>query len=119
MLRGFLILTLFLILGETFRYILNWPVSSGVLGMLFMTLWLIGSGRASPAVAIASQQLISVLIVLILPGVVGVFFLEEKFNGQWLMVGAALSLGTLLSVVSTLLLMTWFSSKRSDSHEHE
>lgn len=106
MLRGFLVLTVFLVIGESLSFVLDWPVSGGILGMVLMTLWLLTqSGAAGTDVGAASQQLISILVVLILPGVVGVFFLGGQFDGQWLAVGVALVLGTLASVATTFVLM--------------
>lgn len=105
MLRGFLILLLFFMLGEVLRLVFLVPVSGGVLGMIAITLTLMVRGEVSDALASASQSLISVLVLLIMPGVVGVFFTAGQFQGQWLAVAAALLLGTLLSVVTTLLLM--------------
>ncbi|WP_298453123.1 CidA/LrgA family protein [uncultured Marinobacter sp.] len=105
MLRGFLILVLFFLLGEALRVLFLLPVSGGVLGMILMTLSLMLRGRVSDDLATASQALISVLVLLIMPGVVGVFFLASQFSGQWLAVAAALLLGTFLSVLTTLLVM--------------
>lgn len=109
MLRGFLVLTVFFIAGETIRVLLALPVSGGVIGMILLTLLLMGRGTISDSLAGASQALISVLVLLIMPGVVGVFFVAEEFAGQWLAVGVALVLGTLLSVVTTLWLLKRFS----------
>ncbi|WP_100639151.1 CidA/LrgA family protein [Marinobacter salexigens] len=105
MLRGFLILVLFFLLGEAMRVLFLLPVSGGVLGMIFMTLSLMLRGRVSEDLATASQALISVLVLLIMPGVVGVFFMASQFSGQWLAVAVALLLGTFLSVLTTLLIM--------------
>jgi len=105
MLRGFLILVLFFLLGEALRLVFLVPVSGGVLGMILMTFTLMLRGRVSDALASSSQALISILVLLIMPGVVGVFFMASQFSGQWLAVAAALLLGTFLSVLSTLLLM--------------
>ncbi len=105
MLRGFLTLLLFLILGEGLRFVFNWPVSGGVIGMLLLTSWLMLTGGASDALANASQQLISILILLIMPGVVGVFFLGDRFDGQWIAVVVGLIAGTFLSVLTTLLVL--------------
>jgi len=105
MLRGFLILILFFLFGEALRLVFQLPVSGGVLGMILMTFTLMLRGRVSDALASSSQALISVLVLLIMPGVVGVFFMASQFSGQWLAVSAALLLGTFLSVLSTLLLM--------------
>ncbi|NWN92774.1 CidA/LrgA family protein [Marinobacter adhaerens] len=105
MLRGFLILVLFYLLGEAVRLIFLVPVSGGVLGMILMTFTLMLRGEISDALASASQALISVLVLLIMPGVVGVFFMASRFSGQWLAVAVALLVGTFLSVLTTLLLM--------------
>ncbi|MBS9405051.1 CidA/LrgA family protein [Halomonas sp. TRM85114] len=107
-LRGFLWLVGFLLLGQALVWSLRLPVSPGVVGMLAMTLWLILRGRVSEDIQAASQPLIAVLAMLIMPGVVGVFFIAEAFAGQWLAVGVALVLGTLLSVATTLWLMLRF-----------
>ncbi|RBW51195.1 CidA/LrgA family protein [Marinobacter sp. F3R11] len=105
MLRGFLILVLFFLLGEALRLVFQVPVSGGVLGMILMTFTLMLRGRVSDALALSSQALISILVLLIMPGVVGVFFMASRFSDQWLAMAAALLLGTFLSVLSTLLLM--------------
>ena len=105
MLRGFLILVLLFLFGEALRLVFLIPVSGGVLGMILMTFTLMLRGRVSDALASSSQALISVLVLLIMPGVLGVFFMASQFSEQWLAVAAALLLGTFLSVLSTLLLM--------------
>ncbi|MDX1633236.1 MAG: CidA/LrgA family protein [Marinobacter sp.] len=104
-LRGFLVLMLFYLVGEALQRLFLLPVSGGVIGMALMTLALMVHGRIGEGLAGASQALISVLVLLIMPGVVGVFFLADEFAGQWLAVAVALGLGTLLSVVTTLLVM--------------
>lgn len=117
MLRGFLVLVLFFILGEAVRVLLALPVSGGVLGMVLITLTLMVKGNVSDALASASQGLISVLVLLIMPGVVGVFFTADQFAGQWLAVAVALLLGTLLSVLTTLLLMRWVTARGATDRE--
>lgn len=106
MLRGFLTLVLFFMLGEALRLVFLLPVSGGVLGMMLMTVTLMLKGSVSDDLAMASQGLISILVLLIMPGVVGVFFSADQFSGQWLAVATALLVGTFLSVLTTLLLMT-------------
>lgn len=110
LLRGFLQLTTFLAIGESLRFLLGWPVSGGVAGMLLLTLWLMLTGQVGDGLAQASQSLISVLVLLIMPGVVGVFFLGDRFAGQWFAIGLALVLGTLLSVLTTLILIRRFTA---------
>jgi len=117
LLRGFLVLVLFYLLGEACRLVFSLPVSGGVLGMIAVTLTLMSLGGVSSELASASQGLISVLVLLIMPGVVGVFFKADQFAGQWLAVGAALLVGTFLSVITTLLLMAFLvrRGQREDS----
>lgn len=107
-LRGFLWLVGFLLLGEALVWLLHLPVSPGVVGMLSLTAWLMLRGRVSDDIQAASRPLIAVLAMLIMPGVVGVFFIAGEFASQWLAVSVALVLGTLLSVVTTLWLMLRF-----------
>lgn len=106
-LRGFLVLIGFFLAGELTRVVLGLPFSGGVLGMLALVLWLMAQGQVADGLAAASRSIISVLVLLIMPGVVGIFFNAQAFNGYWLAILAALTVGTVLSVVSTLLLMRW------------
>lgn len=117
MLRGFLVLTVFFVLGESLRVLLALPVSGGVMGMILLMLLLMLRGGVSDGLAVASRSLIAVLVLLIMPGVVGVFFLADEFAGQWLAVGVALVLGTFLSVLTTLLLMRHFVRPKAEPHE--
>ncbi|RAR58039.1 putative effector of murein hydrolase LrgA (UPF0299 family) [Onishia taeanensis] len=108
LLRGFLWLTGFWLAGETLVVLLGLPVSAGVVGMLLMAgMLMLRVGRLDD-IAAASQPLIGLLAMLIMPGVVGVFFVADDFAGQWLAVAVALVGGTLASVLTTLLLMRRF-----------
>lgn len=109
MLRGFLVLMVFFLFGEALRVLFALPVSAGVLGMCLIASFLMLRGSVSDSLAMTSESLISVLVLLIMPGVVGVFFLADKFAGMWLSIGVALLLGTFLSVLTTLLLMRHFA----------
>ncbi|MBD3655773.1 MULTISPECIES: CidA/LrgA family protein [Marinobacter] len=105
MLRGFLVLTAFFVIGEALRVMLALPISGGVLGMILLTLLLMVRGSISDSLANASQALISVLVLLIMPGVVGVFFQADQFASEWLAIALALLAGTFLSVLTTLWVM--------------
>ncbi len=105
MLRGFLVLVVFFLLGEALRFGAGLSVSGGVLGMIMVTFTLMLRGKVSDELAEASKGLISVLVLLITPGVVGVFFIIDQFEGYWTAVVVALVVGTMLSVVTTLFLM--------------
>lgn len=111
MLRGFLLLTLFLLVGESSAFVLDWPISGSVIGMIILTAWLMLRGHVSEDLVAASQPLIAFLTMLIMPGVVGVFFLGAQLAGQWLAIAISLIVGTLLSVLTTLLLMNRFTPR--------
>ncbi|WFM71084.1 CidA/LrgA family protein [Halomonas sp. CKK8] len=113
-LRGFLWLLGFLLLGEVLVTLTGLPVSAGVVGMLLLTAWLLLHGGSFDDIAAAAQPLIAVLAMLIMPGVVGVFFLVDELAGQWTAILAALVGGTLLSVFTTLWLMRRLMGERHD-----
>ncbi|QFU00302.1 hypothetical protein FIU83_01420 [Halomonas sp. THAF5a] len=104
-LRGFLWLLGFLLLGETLVTLTGLPVSAGVIGLLLLTAWLRLHGGGLDDIAAAAQPLIAVLALLIMPGVVGAFFILDALAGHWAAILAALIGGTLLSVMTTLALM--------------
>lgn len=118
-LNGVLWLVGFLLLGEALVWWLSLPVSPGVVGLLALTLWAMLRGRIGSDIQAASQPLIQVLAMLIMPGVVGIFFIRDAFSGQWLAVAVALTIGTLLSVGSTFWLMRRFMPLTPDDHDDE
>lgn len=113
LLRGFLWLLGFQLLGHAMVELLALPVSHAMGGLLLLLAWLIVRGRLNENVAIASQALIPLLAMLIMPGVVGVFFVIDEFAGHWMAVVVALTAGTFLSVLTTLWLMLRFMPKAS------
>lgn len=116
-LRGFLWLLGFLLLGDAAVTLAGLPVSAGVAGLLLLTAWLMLRGGVNADIAAAAGPLIAVLAMLIMPGVVGVFFILDTLSGQWLAILAALVGGTLLSVFTTLWLMRRLMGKAGLDHE--
>ncbi|MDM7481782.1 MAG: CidA/LrgA family protein [Halomonas sp.] len=112
-LNGLLWLIGYWLVGEAVVHFSGLPISSGVVGMLLLCVTLALIGRVPTSLAAAAQPLIALLAMLIMPGVVGVFFILDQLAGQWLAILAALLLGTLLSVLTTL----WFL-KRLMGREH-
>lgn len=104
-LGGFLWLVSFWLIGEVIIYLTAIPVSSGVLGMLLLSITLAIRGSVPDTLAAAAQPLIALLAMLIMPGVVGVFFVAGELGSQWIAIIVSLILGTLLSVLTTLWLM--------------
>lgn len=113
-LNGLLWLIGYWLLGEVVIHFSGLPISSGVVGMLLMCATLVVIGRVPTSIAAAAQPLIGLLAMLIMPGVVGVFFILDELAGQWLAILAALLVGTLLSVITTL----WLLKKLMGHHAH-
>ncbi|ALM51101.1 CidA/LrgA family protein [Halomonas huangheensis] len=105
LLHGFLWLTAFWLAGDLAVQLGGLPLSPGVVGLVLLTLYFLARGRVHGTIASASQPLIMMLAMLIMPGVVGVFQVLDQIEAHWLAVLMSLTLGTLLSVASTLWLM--------------
>lgn len=104
-LSGFLWLVGCWLVGDVIIHAAGLPVSAGVVGMLLLCAILALYGGVPESIAAAAQPLIALLAMLIMPGVVGVFFIVGELAGQWTAILAGLVLGTLLSVATTLWLM--------------
>lgn len=105
MTKAFTQILLFWLLGETLHYFSDIPISGNVLGMLLLFIWLMIRQELADDLERASHALISQLSLLLLPGGVGLFFLGERMQGQWLPLLVAVVVGTLLSILICLLLM--------------
>ncbi|MFT5721810.1 MAG: holin-like protein [Motiliproteus sp.] len=105
MIRGLTQILLFWILGESLQFLTQIPISGNVLGMLLLFAWLMLRQQVSLELEKTSQMLIAQLSLLLLPGGVGLFFLGERMQGQWLPVLSAIFIGTLVSMALCILLM--------------
>ncbi|MFB9869502.1 CidA/LrgA family protein [Vreelandella sulfidaeris] len=113
-LSGFLWLISYWLIGEVVIHVTALPISSGVIGMLLLCATLAIHGRVPSSIAAAAQPLIALLAMLIMPGVVGVFFILDQLAGEWPAILCALILGTLLSVTTTLWLLKRLMGKHHD-----
>ncbi|ODC03448.1 hypothetical protein BFW38_07690 [Terasakiispira papahanaumokuakeensis] len=105
LIKGFLQILLFLILGEGISFVFALPVTGNVIGMLLLCLFLLLRQQVGEGLRLASDKLISLLSLLLLPGGAGLFFLGDVMDGQWVGVLVSVLVGTLLSFISTLWLM--------------
>lgn len=103
--RGLLWLLAFLLIGQSVVQLLPIPLPSGVVGMLLLTLWFICRGKMNADVIAVSHPLIAMLALLIMPGVVEIFFIAGRYADQAGAILTALLVGTLSSVASSLWLM--------------
>ena len=112
MIRGFTQILFFWMLGESLHYLTDIPVSGSVIGMLMLFAYLLIRGTVTEQLERSSQTLISQLSLLLLPGGVGLFFLGQRMEGQWLPLLTAIILGSLLSIVFSLVLMRWLVKRQ-------
>lgn len=115
-LHGFLWLIAFWLIGSLLVQLGHLPLSPGVIGLVLLTLYFVARGRVHSTIASASQPLIMMLAMLIMPGVVGVFQVLDQISEYWLAVLMSLVLGTLLSVASTLWLIRRLLPHTSEPH---
>lgn len=120
LIKGFLQILLFLILGEGISFVFALPVTGNVIGMLLLCLFLLLRQQVGEGLRLASDKLISLLSLLLLPGGAGLFFLGDVMDGQWVGVLVSVLAGTILSFVSTLWLMQRLVRRPpSESHPTE
>lgn len=105
MLKGFMWLMIFLLMGNLLQTSLDLPIVGSVLGLLLLFLVLVFRRRTSKSMARVAGQLIHYFTLLILPSAAGLFFLGPVITDHWLKLLVAVVLGTLISSIITLLTM--------------
>lgn len=110
MLAGFLILILCQWTGELLVAAMGLPIPGPVLGMLLLFVALIvrrtlGQPDIPPPLEQVSGGLIRYLSLFFLPAGIGIFFLPDTFDGQWLPLALVIVPGTLLTLLVTALLL--------------
>jgi putative effector of murein hydrolase LrgA (UPF0299 family) len=101
-------LTLILVcqlLGEAMVAATALPVPGPVLGMLLLLAWLFLRGGVPESVGRVADGLLAHLSLLFVPAGVGVLVHLERMRGQWVAIGAALVIGTLVTLAVTALTM--------------
>lgn len=104
-LSGLLILLCFHLAGETLATLADLPVPGAVIGLLLLFTALVIRGGASASLEQSGSFLIGLLPLLLIVPSAGVFFLGERFAGQWPAFAGAIIGGTLLTLVFSALLM--------------
>lgn len=119
-LSGLLVLLCFHLVGEALVTLGGLPIPGAVLGLLLLFCALLIRGGASPALEQTGGFLIGLLPLLLIVPSAGVFFLGERFSGQWPAFAGAIIGGTLLTLLFSALLMKFLlaGEVRKDG-EHE
>lgn len=117
MLAGFLTLLGFQLLGEFLQRALNLPLPGQVLGMLLLFVSLMIYGKVPQGLDTGSHRLIELLPLLLMAPAAGVFFLGAGFADQWPGFLAAVSLGTIATLIFSGLLLKALAGSRSKAGE--
>ncbi|WP_320837990.1 CidA/LrgA family protein [Zhongshania sp.] len=114
MLAGFLTLLGCQLVGEFVQRTLNLPLPGPVIGMLLLFCGLCIRGSVPKDLESGSQKLIELLPLLLMAPAAGVFFLGAGFADQWPAFIAAVSLGTVCTLVFCGLLIRFLQRRNSD-----
>ena len=112
MLKAFIVLLLFQLLGETLVGLARIPIPGPVIGMLLLWIALHIKNGASAELSQLSQNLISHLSLLFLPAGVGLFFLPPSIQKYWPAVLGAMVVGTFLSMLCSGALAKGLSGRK-------
>ena len=105
-LNGVTLLLIYQLAGEISVMLLRIPVPGPVLGMIMLFLTLMLRGRSSESLDGASSALLSHLSLLFVPAGVGMMVHFDRIVTEWLPIGIALVLSTVITMVVTALVMS-------------
>lgn len=104
LLKAFLILFLFLGLGELIRYFIEIPVPGNILGMILIFIALKAKLIKLAWVKPASDTLLNYLILFFIPFGVGLMSYFDFIKSYWIILSAAAALSTLITLYVTALI---------------
>ena len=112
-LRGFLTLLVFQLVGTGLEHWLHVPVPGPVIGMMLLAGYMLlrGAGKHG-AVETTADGLLGWLPLLFVPAGVGVVTELALLRAAWLPVTVGLAGSTLLTLVATAGVMEWFARRR-------
>ncbi|WP_373081609.1 CidA/LrgA family protein [Zhongshania sp.] len=111
MLAGFLTLLGCQLIGEFLQRAFNLPLPGPVIGMFLLFCGLCLKGSVPKDLETGSQKLIELLPLLLMAPAAGVFFLGAGFADQWPAFIAAVSLGTISTLVFCGLLIRFLQRR--------
>ncbi|MBD2857661.1 CidA/LrgA family protein [Spongiibacter sp. KMU-158] len=112
MLAGFLTLLGFQLIGEFLQRAFDLPLPGQVIGMLLLFIALMIRGSVPAQLEKGSQHLIDILPMLLMAPAAGVFFLGAGFADQWPGFIAAISAGTILTLIFCGLLLKFLTRRK-------
>lgn len=111
MIQGFLILLLCLLLGEGVVFALDAPIPGSVIGMVILLCGLMAVGEVPSNLRLASEGLLKILPLLLVPAGVGLIVHIPLLSQYWLILLLVLFVSTLATMLTVALLLKSFSKK--------
>ncbi len=105
MLGALTTLLIYQLAGEVFVQALGLPVPGPVIGMLALFLTLLARGRVGGPMQDTANGILQHLSLLFVPAGVGVMIHVGRIRDEWLAIGVALVLSTVLTIAVTALTM--------------
>jgi putative effector of murein hydrolase LrgA (UPF0299 family) len=105
MINALTILLLYQLAGEVFVQALGLPVPGPVIGMLALFLTLLARGRVAAPLRETANGILAHLSLLFVPAGVGVMVHAGRLRAEWLAIGVALVVSTVLTIAVTALTM--------------
>ncbi len=103
--NGLTILLFYQLMGEISVRWLGIPVPGPVLGMIMLFITLLIKGSASKSLEGASTTLLSHLSLLFIPAGVGMMVHFDRIMNEWVSIGIALLLSTVVTLIFSALMM--------------
>ncbi|PLY14807.1 MAG: CidA/LrgA family protein [Sedimenticola sp.] len=116
LLSGITLLLIYQLVGEVLVFFTGLSIPGPVVGMLLLLATLIIRGHVSESLNATANSLLSHLSLLFVPAGVGVMVHFQRIEAEWLPMGVALLLSTVLSLAFTafiLSVMIRLTGKRS------
>ncbi|MBK9130485.1 MAG: CidA/LrgA family protein [Gammaproteobacteria bacterium] len=104
-LTGITILVLYQLIGEAIALVLKLPIPGPVIGMALLFLTLMIRGGAPAPLEGTAGALLGHLSLLFVPAGVGVLVHFRRIGAEWMSIGVALVLSTLITLAVTALVM--------------
>lgn len=103
--NGITLLLIYQLAGEVSVRLLGLPVPGPVMGMILLFVTLLVRGRAGASLDTASTALLSHLALLFVPAGVGMMVHFDRIANEWLAIGIALVLSTVITLMATAAIM--------------
>ena len=111
MLGALTILLVFQLIGEAISHGLNLPVPGPVIGFMLLLLALAIRGSVPGELRTTATGMLQHFGLMFVPAGVGVMVHLSRLRDEWLPIGVAVVLSTILTIACTALVMQWLMNR--------